>query len=77
MPEPWEGRRLRAILGAIATTGCGIAAFVLLKASGMPPAIDMAAWLALTGALNIHGLLSLNGDPLLPTSGRTAGESMS
>lgn len=68
---------MRAILGAIASTGCGIATFILLRTGGMPPEIGLAAGLALTGALNIHGLLSLNGEVFLPTSGQTAGESMS
>jgi hypothetical protein len=68
---------MRAFLGVVASTGCGIAVFALLWAGGIAPETSLPAGLALTGVLNIHGLLLLNGDPFLPTSGRSAGENVS
>ncbi len=72
MGEDIGGMRpvLRALL---ATVGAALGAVVLLE-TGLGPQASLTGGLILAGGLNILGLLSLNRDLAVPTSGRAVGE---
>lgn len=63
-----------AILMALGRTGLGAIAFCAAQEVGFGPNGALFVGLAVAGALNIHGLASLNLDTLLPTSDSVAGE---
>ncbi len=63
------------ILRALAVTVCSATACAILQAAGAGPQASLFGGLIVAGGLNILGLVSLNRDGVVPTSGQAVGES--
>jgi hypothetical protein len=64
----------RPLFAAVLSTILALFAFAALSRAGLDTNASLTAALIVAGLVNIHGLLSLNGDLLLPTSRKAVGE---
>jgi hypothetical protein len=64
----------KALAGAALSTALALIAYAALSRAGLGAEVRLIAGLVVAGLANIHGLASLNGDLLLPTSRTAVGE---